>query len=92
LPGSVARHGQAINSGKPEVGHDQVRRLSADRLDCLEARVGLEARVAEPPEEPLAVRDQIRFIVDDEDRPGHGRSTLARGGAIAVPGRLGLAR
>ena len=67
----VARHGQPINTGEPEIGHHQIRPPTIDQRDCVRPGVGPKGLVACALEKPLAVRDEIRLVVDDQNGSRH---------------------
>ena len=67
----VARHGQAVDPGEPEIGHYQIRPLAVDQRDCVRPGVGPKGLVARALEKPLAVRDEIRLVIDDQDGSSH---------------------
>ena len=62
----VARHGQPINTGEPEIGHHQIRPPTIDQRDRVRPGVGPKGLVADALEKPLAVRDEVRLVVDDQ--------------------------
>ena len=80
----VARHGQTVRPGEPEVGHDQIRLLPVDQRHRFGPGVSPKGCVTDALKEPLAVRDEIRLVIDDQDWfESHG--LLGRDRAIGVP-------
>ena len=71
----VTRHGQAIDPGEPEIGHDQVRALPVDQRHRVRPGVGAKGHVAATPREALTVRDEIRLVIDHQDGPSHAVSS-----------------
>ena len=67
----VTRHGQTIDPGEPEIGHYQIRPLAVDQRDCVRPGVGPKGLVARALQKPLAVRDEIRLVIDDQDGSSH---------------------
>jgi hypothetical protein len=74
----VARHGQPINPGEPEIGHHQIRPLAIDQRDRVRPGMGPKGHVARARENPLTVRDEIRLVIDDQDGPSHLLSSVDR--------------
>jgi hypothetical protein len=80
----MARHGQTIRPGKPEIGHHQIRVLPVDQRHRVGPGVSAKRSVTDALKQALTVRNEIRLVVDHQDRLTHA-IILGQWRAIAVP-------